>query len=87
MKNRIMNLTPEDIKNIKLGIGHILGLISKDILEDSGFSCTYLIDGKNIEEIKVLASKELEDLLKKAVLEERFEDAAKLKKLIDNKKL
>tara|TARA_R110000868_G_scaffold150976_2_gene374536 strand:- start:8457 stop:8723 length:267 start_codon:yes stop_codon:yes gene_type:complete len=86
MKNRILNLTPEEIEKIKLGFGHLLGIVSKDILECAGFSCTYLIDGKPIEEIEILTGKQLDDLLKKAVLEERYEDAAKIKKLMDNNK-
>jgi len=66
--------------------GLMLGLASRHLLTEVGMDVDYKINGEPIEDIQKLGYVDLDTRLKLAIEEERYEDAAKLKKLIDLKK-
>jgi hypothetical protein len=80
------NLTPQE-KEIQIFFGLLAASFSKFMLEKNGFNCDYKINGEPIAQIIGLNEPDIAERLKLAVFEERFEDAAKLKKLLDQKKL
>ncbi len=63
-----------------LGLG--LGLLSKALLEMSGMEVNYTINGEGIDYLKKLLPLDVQERIDLAVKEERYEDAAKLKKLL-----
>lgn len=72
---------------IKTALGFATSLFGKMILESQGYDCDYKIDGVPLEEIQLNYTKiELKDQLKKAIEEERYEDAGHLTNLLKTKK-
>ncbi len=65
-------------------IGFFAAIISKAFLEHGGCEVDFKINGESLESIKQLASMDIKERIKLAVAEERFEDAAKLKRLLDS---
>lgn len=62
--------------------GSMLGLASKQILKEMGHDVDFKINGEDISTLKYLAPPDLEERIKRAISEERYEDAAKLRDLI-----
>lgn len=67
-------------------IGLAAGLISKAFLEAGGCVVDYKINGESIMDIEKLAAIDITERIKLAIAEERYEDAANLKKLLDKAK-
>lgn len=68
-------------------IGFIAGVFSKAVLESQGIIVDYKLNGENISDIEKLHELDISDRIKLAVSEERYEDAANLKKILEQKKL
>jgi len=68
-------------------IGLIAGVFSKAILESQGIIVDYKLNGENISDIENLHELDISDRIKLAVAEERYEDAANLKNILEQKKL
>lgn len=79
-------ITEEDIKQIQRIGGFFLGLLSKSLLESSGCVVDYKINGELITDIEKLHGLDISEKLKLAIKEERYEDAAMLKRLLNKKK-
>lgn len=77
------NLSEADLKRT---FGWLLGMFSKSILESCGCEVNYKINGENISEIAKLEEIDIDGKLQLAVKEERYEDAAILKRLKQMKK-
>ncbi len=86
MKNKPekSELTPEQNEFMKFA-GYICGLFSKFILEASGYHCDYKINGERIEDIEKLSDITIAEKLQLAINEERYEDAAYLKRVLQMK--
>lgn len=76
-------LTKQSIKMI----GLLAGIFSKALLESQGIIVDYKLNGENISDIEKLHALDISDRIKLAVAEERYEDAANLKKILEQKKL
>jgi len=76
-------LTKQSIKMI----GLLAGIFSKALLESQGIIVDYKLNGENISDIEKLHELDISDRIKLAVAEERYEDAANLKKILEQKKL
>lgn len=68
-------------------VGLMAGIFSKSILESQGIVVDYKLNGENISDIEKLHELDISDRIKLAVSEERYEDAANLKKILEQKKL
>lgn len=66
-------------------IGLVLGIISKALLEEGGCVVDYKINGEDITAIEKLECMEISERIKLAVQEERYEDVANLKKILQEK--
>ena len=77
----------DDKQRFNRFIGLVAGLFSKMMLEAGGCVVDFNINGENITDIEALTGLDITERLKLAVKEERYEDAAKLKKILDNKKI
>lgn len=67
-------------------VGLMAGIFSKSILESQGIVVDYKLNGENIRDIEKLHELDISDRIKLAVAEERYEDAANLKKILEQKK-
>lgn len=67
-------------------IGFIAGIFAKVMLERGGCGVNFKINGEDISHIEKLHGLDITERIKLAVKEERYEDAAKLKKLLNGKK-
>lgn len=67
-------------------VGLMAGIFSKSILESQGIIVDYKLNGENISDIEKLHELDISDRIKLAVAEERYEDAANLKKILEQKK-
>ena len=68
-------------------IGLFAGIFSKAVLESQGIIVDYKLNGENISDIEKLHELDISDRIKLAVSEERYEDAANLKKILEQNKL
>lgn len=86
-KNKIfpVEFTEEEMASFKNKVGIFFGLMSKVILQEQGFEVNYKINGEDISVIDKLSGLDLTERLNLAVREERYEDAAALKKIILNR--
>jgi hypothetical protein len=78
-------LTEEQQTHMLKMFGFIAGHFSKVILAANGYDVNYKINGEDISDIKGLQVMDIQQRIGLAVKEERYEDAAKLKKLLNNK--
>jgi hypothetical protein len=78
-------MTEEKKQNAKIIFGLISSAFGKMLLESNGFTCDYRINGERIEDIHRLDAPSLKERIQLAVKDERYEDAARLKKLLDSK--
>jgi hypothetical protein len=79
------NLTEQERHDFFKFVGLIAGLFSKFLLEGEGLVVNYKINGENINNIKKMTCMDISERLNLAVAEERYEDAARLKRLLDLK--
>lgn len=90
-KNNLPELSDEEkrerSKQFLKGIGLLAGIFSKALLESQGMIVDYKINGEDISEIEKLQELDISDKIKLAVSEERYEDAANLKKILEQKKI
>jgi hypothetical protein len=86
-KNKIIpqKFTEEERSLLKNTLGIVFGLMSKAILQEQGFEVNYKINGEDISFIDKLSGLDLTERLNLAVREERYEDAAVLKKMLLNR--
>lgn len=89
-KNNLPELSDEEKKErakqmLKI-VGLMAGIFSKSILESQGIVVDYKLNGENISDIEKLHELDISDRIKLAVEEERYEDAANLKKILEQKK-
>lgn len=77
----------EQMKQAAIAMGLLAGMFSKFILKSQGFDVNYKINGENIDDIKSLSELDISQRIKLAVSEERYEDAAVLKKLVESRSL
>jgi hypothetical protein len=63
-------------------IGLFAAIVSKAFLEHGGCEVDFKINGERIQDIEKLHALDISERIKLAVLEERYEDAAKLQKLL-----
>jgi hypothetical protein len=80
-------LSQQEIDQFFKFVGVISGMFSKFLLESTGCIVDYKINGEDITEIQKLDSPDIAERIQLAVKEERYEDAAKLKQLLENNKL
>lgn len=85
-KKNLPKLTEADAKNMLRVLGLVSGLFSKALLEAGGCDVDYRINGESIICIEKLCELDITERIKLAVKEERYLDAANLKKLLDSKK-
>lgn len=76
----------ENSEAVMRAVGFAMGLFSKVILESTGCIVDYKINGELITDIEKLHGLDISEKLKLAIKEERYEDAAMLKKLLNKKK-
>jgi hypothetical protein len=79
-------LTDEEKQAMMRSIGLAAAFISKFLLEKTGCHVDYKINGEEISHIEKLHALDITERIKLAVKEERYEDAANLKKLLDKVK-
>lgn len=79
------SITQEQKDSLVKVLGLAFSLVGKSILESKGFICDYKINGERIEDIEKLCQMDISDRIALAVTEERYEDAARLKKLLTQK--
>lgn len=84
-ENKPREFTEEEIKDFARMGGFFLGLLSKTLLESTGCIVDYKINGELITDIEKLHGLDISEKIKLAVKEERYEDAANLKKLLTKK--
>lgn len=65
--------------------GLILGIFSKALLMAGGCEVDFKINGEDISQLEKLHKMDISERIRLAIQEERYEDAAKLKKLLDSK--
>ncbi len=78
-----MNQKEQEQQTARL-IGFFAAIVSKFFLEHGGCEVDFKINGEPLESIKQLAALDIKERIKLAVNEERYEDAAKLKGLLDS---
>jgi hypothetical protein len=86
-RQRMPDLSKKEDRDLfikMIGIG--LGFVSKMILESYGFRCDYKINGEMIQDIQKLRELDISERIQLSIREERYEDAAVLKKILDAKK-
>lgn len=83
-KKPVSRLTPEQMQQLARGLGLLSGLISRFFLQYGGCEVDFKINGEDISDIQKLHKLDIEERIKLAVTEERYEDAAMLKKLLIN---
>lgn len=83
IKNELIISPIEEKKQEIRMLGFLAGLISQFMLEVGGCEVDYKINGENINDIEKLCRFDISERIKLAIKEERYEDAAKLKKHLD----
>lgn len=83
--NKPRPMTPEEKQAFARSLGLVLGIFSKVLLKIGGCHVDYKINGENIDDIEKLHGLDISARLELAIKEERYEDAAQLKKLLDKK--
>jgi hypothetical protein len=78
------NPSNEDGQAFLRTLGYLSGIFSKFLLESTGCVVDYKINGENINDIKKMNSIDIKERLKLAISEERYEDAAVLKKMLES---
>jgi hypothetical protein len=66
-------------------IGFFGAIFSKAFLEAGGCEVDFKINGEPLGDLEKLHALDISERIKLAVAEERYEDAAKLKKLLNSK--
>ncbi len=79
--SHISHLSEDQQQSMRI-IGYAAGVFSKFLLKAGGCEVNYKINGEDISDIEKLHSLDITARIKLAVQEERYEDAAKLKKLL-----
>lgn len=69
---------------IALG-GIALGVVSKILLDSSGYDLHNYINGESLFDLKNMSRQDITERLKLAVKEERYSDAAEFKKILESK--
>jgi hypothetical protein len=85
MAKKQTSLTVEQKQQLLRMVGLAAGIFSKAILEATGCEVDYKINGENISDIEKLHGLDITERIKLAVSEERYEDAARLKRLLEIK--
>ena len=80
-----MNMNEEEKKQFSRRIGMITGKLSKFMLEMGGMDVSYKINGEEIDDIKKMQEMDIKEKINLAIKEERYEDAQKLKNILENK--
>ena len=80
-----MNMNEEEKKQFSRSIGMITGKLSKFMLEMGGMDVSYKINGEEIDDIKKMQEMDIKEKINLAIKEERYEDAQKLKNILENK--
>ena len=78
-------MTKEEKEALSKAASLFFGLVSKAFLEFAGCHVDYKINGEEITNIEKLQALDISDRIKLAIREERYEDAAKFKKILDAK--
>lgn len=78
-------LTQEEKQQLFRMIGFVGALFSKELLKIGGCDVDFKINGEDVSDLEKLHKLDITERIKLAVQEERYEDAANLKKLIENK--
>jgi len=86
MKQEIIKMSAEDRQKFIRAIGLAFSLIGQALLKSQGIETNFKINGEDIEDIEKLMAMDISDRIALAVKEERYEDAFKLKQLLDKKK-
>jgi len=68
-------------------IGLFAGIMSKALLQYGGCEVDYKINGEDIDNLQKLQELEIRKRIELAVKEERYEDAAKLKRLLEKQRI
>lgn len=84
-KNLANKINEKQKKELDKLFGMILGKASKVMLEKSGMNVNYQVNGEDISDIKKLNEMDLKQKIDLAIKEERYEDAQKLKNILDSK--
>lgn len=85
IENKPTPLTEEQKQQAARMIGFVAGLFSKFMLKAGGCEVDFKINGEDISDIEKLHGLDITARIELAVKEERYEDAAKLKKLLETK--
>lgn len=85
IENTITPMTEEEKQQLARTIGLVSGIFSKFMLKLGGCEVDFRINGEDISNIEKLSKLDITQRLKLAVKEERYEDAAQFKKLLENK--
>lgn len=78
-------MTKQEKQEAARVIGFVAGIFSKALLQAGGCDVDFKINGEDISTLKKLEGMDISERIKLAVKEERYEDAAKLKKLLEHK--
>jgi len=79
------NIQDEKKKSYVRMLGLFTGLASKELLKSTGLIVDYKINGEDISDLEKLHELSITERIQLAVKEERYLDAANLKKLLDEK--
>lgn len=85
IENKATPLTEKQKEEVKIILGLVSGLFSKALLKAGGCEVDFKINGEDISDIKQLHRLDITQRIELAVKQERYEDAAKLKKLLETK--
>lgn len=78
-------MTPEQREAMFRIFGLGFALLGKALLKEGGCVVDFKINGEDISDIEKLHKLDITEKIELAIREERYEDAGKLKKLLDKK--
>mgnify|MGYP001581892575 CR=1 FL=1 len=78
-------MTEEQRQQFNRTLGFLAAVFAKVLLKAGGCEVDFKINGEDINDIEKLHSLDITARIELAVKEERYEDAAKLKKLLETK--
>jgi hypothetical protein len=81
---KIDKFLDNELKNEKKMIALNLANASKLLLSSIGFELTFKVNGSELNSIDEIHNLQLTELLEKAIKEERYEDAQKIKDVLEN---
>ena len=87
MQKKQKEFTAEEIKQTAANLGAVLAVMGMFLLVFTGNDVKLTINGEDVTHLKKQRKAGLKKRLQLAIAEERYEDAAKLKKLIEAKNL